>query len=152
MREELRQEKRDERQLREEHKMQAIAAGMPVDDDDDDGDDDDDVGIPDISPEARDFISKLLTRDPKRRLGYNGAAEVKSHPFFQSVNWDTILDAQPAFVPQVDDIEDTEYFDSRGATLDESHKEEEQEKPKSTLGGAGAGIRFRQPSQRISHH
>ncbi|KAJ1954301.1 rim15, signal transduction response regulator, partial [Linderina pennispora] len=140
MREKLRQEKRDERQLREEHKMQAIAAGMPVDDGDDDGDndedDDDDVGIPEISSEARDFISKLLTRDPKRRLGYNGAAEVKSHPFFQSVNWDMALDAQPAFVPQVDDIEDTEYFDSRGATLDESHKEEEQEKqekPKSTL-------------------
>ncbi|KAJ1965738.1 rim15, signal transduction response regulator [Dipsacomyces acuminosporus] len=79
---------------------------------------DDGTGIPDISPEARDFITRLLCRDPKKRLGYNGAGEVKLHPFFKDINWATLLDTQPAFVPQVDDIEDTEYFDLRGAVLD----------------------------------
>ncbi|KAJ1948495.1 rim15, signal transduction response regulator, partial [Linderina macrospora] len=126
MREQLKQEKREERRLREEHRKQAIAAGIPVEDEDEDDDeDDDDVGIPEISPEARSFITRLLTHDPKRRLGYNGADEVRNHPFFQSIDWDTILDTQPAFVPQVDDIEDTEYFDTRGATFDDSHKEED---------------------------
>ncbi|KAI8325860.1 kinase-like protein, partial [Martensiomyces pterosporus] len=66
-----------------------------------------------LRKQARDFITRLLCRDPKRRLGYNGSAEVKSHPFFKDVNWNTLLDTQPAFVPQVEDIEDTDYFDLR---------------------------------------
>ncbi|KAJ2471560.1 rim15, signal transduction response regulator, partial [Coemansia sp. RSA 2131] len=81
------------------------------------GDQDEEDGIPEISPEARDFITRLLCRDPRRRLGYNGAAEVKAHPIFRGINWDTLFDAQPAFVPQVENIEDTDYFDARGATM-----------------------------------
>ncbi|KAJ2502968.1 rim15, signal transduction response regulator [Coemansia sp. RSA 1972] len=81
--------------------------------------DQDDDGIPEISPEARDFITRLLCRDPRRRLGYNGAAEVKAHPIFRGINWDTLFDVQPAFVPQVESIEDTDYFDARGATMDQ---------------------------------
>ncbi|KAJ2667027.1 rim15, signal transduction response regulator [Coemansia sp. RSA 1199] len=83
------------------------------------GDQDEEDGIPEISPEARDFITRLLCRDPRRRLGYNGAAEVKAHPIFRGINWDTLFDAQPAFVPQVENIEDTDYFDARGATMDQ---------------------------------
>ncbi|KAJ1732583.1 rim15, signal transduction response regulator, partial [Coemansia biformis] len=78
---------------------------------------DDGLDIPSTSPETRDFICRLLCRDPKRRLGYNGADEVKAHPFFSGICWDTLLDAQPAFVPRVDDVEDTGYFDPRGATM-----------------------------------
>ncbi|KAJ2889939.1 rim15, signal transduction response regulator, partial [Coemansia aciculifera] len=85
-----------------------------------DGDGCEDSGVPDISPEARDFITRLLCRDPKKRLGYNGAAEVKAHPIFAGINWDTLLDTQPAFVPHVDDVEDTDYFDTRGATMDDT--------------------------------
>lgn len=29
----------------------------------------------------------LLTRDPLLRLGSKGAAEVKAHPFFASIDW-----------------------------------------------------------------
>ncbi|KAJ2724986.1 rim15, signal transduction response regulator [Coemansia sp. Benny D115] len=76
--------------------------------------------IPEITPEARDFITQLLCRDPRRRLGYGGSAEVKAHPFFRDINWNTLLETQPAFVPQTEDIEDTDYFDSRGATLENS--------------------------------
>ena len=36
-----------------------------------------------VSPVARDLISKLLARNPKKRLGsINGSEEIKAHPFF----------------------------------------------------------------------
>lgn len=73
--------------------------------------------VVDISPEARDFMERLMTLDPEKRLGYNGAEEVKNHPFFRSINWDTLLTESPAFVPQPADMEDTDYFDLRGATM-----------------------------------
>ncbi|KAI9264191.1 hypothetical protein BDA99DRAFT_536917 [Phascolomyces articulosus] len=71
----------------------------------------------DISPEARDFMERLMTLDPEKRLGANGSDEVKYHPFFKSINWDTLLTESPAFVPQPADMEDTDYFDLRGATM-----------------------------------
>jgi serine/threonine protein kinase len=44
----------------------------------------------DMSPEAQDLIDKLLTEDPNERLGAKGATEVKAHPFFKNINWDTL--------------------------------------------------------------
>lgn len=72
-----------------------------------------------ISAEARDLIRKLLCQDPKDRLGSGGADEVKAHPFFSDIDWDTILSKDAAFIPQCEDPESTAYFDARGATLDE---------------------------------
>jgi len=43
-----------------------------------------------LSPEAKDIISKLLNVDWKTRLGSNGAEEVKAHSFFKSVDWDAL--------------------------------------------------------------
>lgn len=40
-----------------------------------------------FSDEARSLIQGLLIRDPLLRLGANGAAEVKAHPFFAHVDW-----------------------------------------------------------------
>ena len=37
-----------------------------------------------ISPEAADLIKQLLNLNYKERLGANGAAEIKNHPFFKS--------------------------------------------------------------------
>ncbi|KAI9014365.1 hypothetical protein CLU79DRAFT_767266 [Phycomyces nitens] len=71
----------------------------------------------DISPEARDFMERLMTLDPKKRLGANGPEEVKQHPFFKDLNWDTLLKESPSFIPNPENVEDTNYFDSRGATL-----------------------------------
>ncbi|OLY80282.1 putative serine/threonine protein kinase IRE, partial [Smittium mucronatum] len=73
---------------------------------------------PEISPEARDFILKLLDRNPDKRLGSKGSDEVKSHPFFKGIDWSNLTSVQPAFVPMVEDVENTEYFDPRGASLD----------------------------------
>ncbi|TFY55354.1 hypothetical protein EVG20_g9348, partial [Dentipellis fragilis] len=71
----------------------------------------------DYSAEARDFMERLLTLDPSRRLGANGADEVKAHPFFASIEWDKVTSTEAAFIPQVTDPESTDYFDPRGAIL-----------------------------------
>ncbi|WVF70959.1 hypothetical protein IAT40_005755 [Kwoniella sp. CBS 6097] len=69
----------------------------------------------DISPEARDLMDKLMCSDPQKRLGARGADEVKRHPFFDGIDWNTIATAEASFVPEVTDPESTDYFDSRGA-------------------------------------
>ncbi|XP_071731596.1 uncharacterized protein [Rutidosis leptorrhynchoides] len=47
--------------------------------------------VPDeMSPEAADLIDQLLTEDPNQRLGARGTIEVKQHPFFRDINWDTL--------------------------------------------------------------
>ena len=58
------------------------------------------------------MVLKLLAKDPKRRLGANGASEVKEHKFFNGVNWDLVLKKEltPPFVPSVKGKEDTSYF------------------------------------------
>nr|PNR34456.1 hypothetical protein PHYPA_024273 [Physcomitrium patens] len=66
-----------------------------------------------MSYEAQDFIDRLLTEDPDYRLGAKGAAEVKAHPFFKGLNWDTLAMQKAAFVPSVDNVHDTSYFTSR---------------------------------------
>ncbi len=41
-----------------------------------------------ISPTAKDLITKLLNRNPKKRLGtFGGAEELKRHPFFKQIDW-----------------------------------------------------------------
>jgi serine/threonine protein kinase len=42
---------------------------------------------PDWSPEAADFINKLLQRKASNRLGFNGAAEVRHHSWLSDVDW-----------------------------------------------------------------
>lgn len=77
-----------------------------------------------VSPEAKDLINKLLCIDPRERLGSNkdekfasGGEEIRNHPWFQGLNWETLLQDEAQFVPQPENPEDTEYFDARGATL-----------------------------------
>lgn len=77
-----------------------------------------------VSPEAKDLINKLLCIDPQERLGCNkdekfasGGEEIRAHPWFAGLNWQTLLEDEAQFVPQPENPEDTEYFDARGATL-----------------------------------
>ena len=71
-----------------------------------------------ISPEARDLMERLMCSNPSDRLGAKGAEEVKSHPFFKDIDWDSIMESEASFVPEVNDPESTDYFDSRGAIHD----------------------------------
>jgi serine/threonine-protein kinase RIM15 len=68
----------------------------------------------DVSSVARDLMEKLMCTDPARRLGAQGAQEIKMHPFFADVDWSTVPTAEATFIPQVTDLTSTDYFDSRG--------------------------------------
>ncbi|KAF7585776.1 hypothetical protein BBP40_010138 [Aspergillus hancockii] len=66
-----------------------------------------------VPPAARDLLTRLLDRDPQRRLGANGAAEIKSHHFFANIDWRKLLQRkyEPSFRPNVLDARDTANFD-----------------------------------------
>jgi hypothetical protein len=49
---------------------------------------------------------RLLHRDPANRLGsYEGASEIKQHPFFRGINWALVRAATPPKLVQVEEIE-----------------------------------------------
>jgi len=78
-------------------------------------DDDELIHIPE---EAKNLINGLLTHDPSKRLGANGAIEIKDHDFFNWDNgsifdWDNLLRNKADFIPQLDGPDDTSYFDTR---------------------------------------
>ncbi|CAO2821033.1 unnamed protein product [Amaranthus hypochondriacus] len=66
-----------------------------------------------ISFEAYDLINKLLIENPVQRLGATGASEVKKHPFFKNINWDTLARQKAMFIPTTESAFDTGYFMSR---------------------------------------
>ena len=74
---------------------------------------------------VKDLIQKMLTLNPEERLGFNGADEIKRHPFFEGIDWETLFLMSPSFVPQLDNPESTDYFDSRGADISHFPKDEE---------------------------
>lgn len=39
-----------------------------------------------MSDESKDFIGKLLDKDPSKRLGVNGPDDVINHPWFKSID------------------------------------------------------------------
>eukprot|EP00298_Acanthocystis_sp_HF-20_P015759 c21254_g1_i3.p1 GENE.c21254_g1_i3~~c21254_g1_i3.p1 ORF type:complete len:232 (+),score=76.00 c21254_g1_i3:549-1244(+) len=44
-----------------------------------------------FSPDAIALCSELLNKDPEQRLGAKGAQEIKTHPYFESINWEEML-------------------------------------------------------------
>lgn len=73
-------------------------------------DNDELVHIPD---DAKQLIIGLLAHDPLKRLGANGAAEIKQHLFFINLDWNNLLRTKAEFIPQLDGPDDTSYFDTR---------------------------------------
>ncbi|KAI8325885.1 AGC/AKT protein kinase [Martensiomyces pterosporus] len=67
----------------------------------------------DMGNRAKSLLRGLLQRDPRRRLGNNGAAEIKDQPFFAEINWDCLVGKQyePPFKPSVASAVDTSNFD-----------------------------------------
>lgn len=65
--------------------------------------------------EARDILIGLLTRDPMRRLGLNGAEEIRHHPFFNNyIDFKKLSEKkiQPPFKPTVSSPVDVSNFDT----------------------------------------
>ncbi|KAK2966278.1 hypothetical protein RJ640_029619 [Escallonia rubra] len=70
---------------------------------------------------VQDLISKLLVKNPKKRLGsLKGSLEIKGHEFFKGVNWALIRSVRPPEVPS-----DVHKMRSRGVIPKLSKKERE---------------------------
>ena len=74
----------------------------------------------------------------KTHRNYNGhfvypedAEDLKAHPFFMGIPWDSMQQYNPPFVPRVKSWEDTKYFDDEGpvSDLDTATSEEETFRP-----------------------
>lgn len=63
-----------------------------------------------LSPSSSDLIRRLVA-DPQDRLGRNGAQEIKSHPFFYGVDWNSIRTLEAPYRPEVKNEIDTSNFD-----------------------------------------
>ncbi|KAF1329898.1 Agc/pdk1 protein kinase, partial [Globisporangium splendens] len=60
--------------------------------------------FPESVPEdAQDLIRKLLIQEPSERIGASqdeaGYAELKNHPFFDGIEWDTLTTQTPPYIP-----------------------------------------------------
>ena len=89
-----------------------------------------------VSAEAKDLINRLMSVNPRERLGANigekfsdGGEEIRRHPWFADIDWNTINEAEPSFIPNPENLEDTEYFDPRGASTETFAAEFEDQAP-----------------------
>lgn len=68
-----------------------------------------------LSFEAQSLLRALFKRNPLNRLGYgpNGAADIKCHSFFASIDWKRLYKREitPPFLPQITATNPTKYFD-----------------------------------------
>lgn len=64
-----------------------------------------------LSDEAADLILKLIT-DPEKRLGRNGAEEIKEHPFFDGFDWEGVRKKKAPFIPDLSAPTSSEHFDN----------------------------------------
>jgi serine/threonine protein kinase len=68
-----------------------------------------------MSTEAMDLLTRLLERDPKKRLGSGPTEwqEIKNHPFFDGIDWEQLYNKsiKPPFIPNVKGELDTSFFD-----------------------------------------
>lgn len=97
-----------------------------------------------VSEEAMDLMNKLMCLDPKQRLGANieekyanGGDQIRAHPWFADVDWSHLMEDDASFIPAPANPEDTEYFDSRGATL-QNFQAEFEDQVSSPAGTPGA--------------
>ena len=73
-----------------------------------------------VSDDAKDIISKLLEKDPGIRLGRKGLKEIKKHPFFSSIKFDSLMKKKikAPYIPNIDENNEFEYFDEEYLNMD----------------------------------
>lgn len=90
---------------------------------------------------AKDLLTKLLERNPKKRLGYGpkGALDVMAHPFFESIDWTNLAKklVKPPYIPKTKKADDLRHIDPMFL----------EEKPQETPEVSGLG-----PSQKAKNH
>lgn len=82
-----------------------------------------------VSPALRSLFEGLFEKKVQLRLGYNGAADVKAHPWFEKVDWKSLLEKKikPPFVPKLKTELDLTYFDEEFTNCEiNSYNEPEQ--------------------------
>ncbi|KAF7647773.1 hypothetical protein LDENG_00166950, partial [Lucifuga dentata] len=75
--------------------------------------------------DSQELITLLLRQNPLERLGTGGAAEVKNHQFFHSLDWNSLLRQKAEFIPQLESEDDTSYFDTRSERYHHLETEED---------------------------
>ncbi|CAI2369862.1 unnamed protein product [Moneuplotes crassus] len=77
-----------------------------------------------FSKDAKDLVSKLLRRDPKRRLGIKGVHEIMNHPFFKEVDWVKIAikGYVPPYIPDLNG--ETDLANISQSYIEENYNEE----------------------------
>ena len=63
-----------------------------------------------VSQEAENCIRSLLC-DAGQRASIE---TIKKHPFFESINWETLREQEPPFKPEVSNLFDLRYFPEEG--------------------------------------
>ena len=73
-----------------------------------------------VSEDAKDLISKLLEKDPGVRLGRKGLKEIKKHPFFNNIKFDSIRKKKikAPFKPKTEENEYFSNFDEEYLDMD----------------------------------
>jgi serine/threonine-protein kinase RIM15 len=98
------------------------------------------MALEDVSPRLRDLVERLLEPDPNKRLGAQGAAEIKSHPFFEGLDWGRLRYLPAAFVPAATDAMDLSYFDpSRARGMEFPEEDDVPEAPQSPSSASASG-------------
>ena len=65
-----------------------------------------------IPDDAKDLISKILVKDPKKRIGYNSKdySEIKSHPFFNGIDFENLEFEDPPILDIKEKLEKLGYY------------------------------------------
>ena len=74
-----------------------------------------------LSPDAKNLLRGLLTKDPTRRLGSGAgdAEEIKPHRFFNSIDWVKLRNGEitPPWAPTISGNQDTSQFDAEFTSM-----------------------------------
>jgi serine/threonine-protein kinase RIM15 len=68
-----------------------------------------------ITAGARELMERFMCAEIGDRLGSKGVIEIKRMAWFKDTDWEKLESQKVYFIPTVKSIEDTDYFDSRGA-------------------------------------
>jgi len=77
------------------------------------------------SLEAADFVNRLIQRKPMNRLGLEGPAEVKNHPWFNNFPWDKLYNKElPApYIPNEEELELKQSMGNNNNNFDDEDSE-----------------------------
>ena len=82
--------------------------------------------------------NSFYLKNPLDRLGTAGAFELKEHHYFTGIDWNALLRMKADFIPQLDDDEDTSYFDMRSDRYNHEIDEDEPAAPASAEATRGS--------------